>query len=167
MLVAMCGTTAALAESRQQQAARAVQQYDAPSRACALLTKDEVAKITGRRAYTEPSGTQLVNDGSACDFDSVNVTLFSGPKSDENYDKLVKNFKKDNTSRQAVAGLGDSAYLWFPKPRDQYEGHYAVLVVHQGAHMMALALEAQGSEAAPSLQPKLVVMARTALPRLK
>ena len=165
-LVAICGTTAALAESRQEQAARAVKQYEAPSAACALLTKDEVAKLTGRQAYSEPSGTRLVDDGSACDYSSANLTLFSGPKSDQSYDKLVKNFKKDNSARQAVAGIGDSAYLWFPKARDQYEGSYAVLVVHQGAHTLALALEAQGKEAPPSLQPKLVAMAKTALPRL-
>ena len=165
-LVAMCGTTAAMAESRQEQAARAVKQYEAPSAACALLTKDEVAKLTGRPAYSEPSGTQLINDGSACDYSSANLTLFSGPKSNDSYDKLVKNFKKDNSVRQAVAGIGDSAYLWFPKARDQYEGNYTVLVVHQGAHTLAVALEAQGSEAPTSLQPKLVAMAKSALPRL-
>ena len=165
-LLALFGTTAALAESRQEQAARAVKQYEAPSPACDLLTKDEVAKLTGRPAYTDPAGTQLVNGGSACDYSSANLTLFSSPKSDESYDKLVKNFKKDNSARQAVAGIGDSAYLWFPKPRDQYEGNYAVLVVHQGAHTLALALEAEGKEAPPSLQPKLVAMAKAALPRL-
>jgi len=165
-LLALFGTTAALAESRQQEAARVVKQYEAPSAACALLTKDEVAKLTGRPAYTDPAGTQLVNGGSACDYSSANLTLFSGPKSDESYDKLVKNFKKDNSARQAVAGIGDSAYLWFPKPRDQYEGNYAVLVVHQGAHTLALAVEAEGKETPPSLQPKLVAMAKTALPRL-
>jgi hypothetical protein len=46
----------------------------------------------------------------------------------------VKNFKKDKSARQAVAGVGDSASLWFPKARDQYEGNCAVLLVHQGAH---------------------------------
>ena len=165
-LFAMCSTTAALAESRQEQAARVVKQYEAPSAACSLLTKDEVAKLTGQPAYTDPSGTQLVNGGTACDYSSANLTLFSGPKSDENYDKLVKNFKKDNSARQAVAGIGDSAYLWFPKARDKYEGNYAVLVVHQGTHTLALAIEAQGNESPPSLQPKLLAMAKTALPRL-
>ena len=155
-----------MAESRQQEAARVVKQYEAPSAACTLLTKDEVAKLTGRPAYTEPSGTQLVNGGSACDYSSGNLTLFSGPKSDESYDKLVKNFKKDNGARQAVPGIGDSAYLWFPKARDQYEGNYAVLVVHQGAHTLALALDAQGNDLPSSLQPKLMAMAKTALPRL-
>lgn len=165
-LFTMCTTSTVLAESRQEQASRAVKQYEAPSVACSLLTKDEVAKITGRRAYSEPAGTQLVDNGSACDYSSANLTLFSGSKSNDSYDKLVKSFKKDNSSRQAVTGVGDSAYLWFPKARDQYEGNYAVLVVHQGAHTLALALEAQGSEAPPSLQPKLVAMAKAALPRL-
>ena len=51
-------------------------------------------------------------DGSACDYSSANLTLFPGPKSDDRYDELVKNLKKDNSKRQAVAGVGDSAYLW-------------------------------------------------------
>jgi hypothetical protein len=163
--LALAGTAAA--ESRTEQANRVFTKSGGPSAACALLSNDEVVKITGRRSYSQPEGTQLTNDGASCDYTGVNVTLFSGPKSDENYDKLVKNFMKDNSSRQVVAGVGDSAYLWFPKPRDQYEGNHAILVAHQGVHTVAVSLEAQGSETPQSLQPRLTAMAKAALAKLR
>ena len=173
-LVVPFATAAALAlastagaESRTEQANRVITKPGGPSAACALLSNDEVVKISGRRSYSQAEGTQLTNGGSACDYTGVNVTLFSGPNSDENYDKLVKNFKKDNSSRQAVAGIGDSAYLWFPKPRDQYEGNHAILVVHQGAHTMAVSLEAEGKETPQSLQPRLTALAKAALAKLR
>jgi hypothetical protein len=167
MLIALAGIPAAPAQTRQEQAARVIQKSGGPSAACALLSNDEVVKITGRRSYTEPEGTQLTNGGSACDYDSANVTLYSGPKSEEHYEALLKNFKKDQTPRQPVAGLGDKAYLMYPKPRDKYEGNHAVLVVRQGVHTMAVSLEAQGTETPQSLQPKLTAMAKTALARLR
>jgi hypothetical protein len=166
-LAALGGITAVSAQTRKEQADRVVKQYGAPSPACALLTKEEFAKITGRHLYTDANGTQLTNGGSACDFDSGNVTLFSGPKSAENYEQLLKNFKKDQTPRQPVSGIGESAYLMYPKPRDRHEGNYAVLVVRQGVHTMAVALEAQGNEAPQSLQPQLMAMARAALAKLR
>jgi hypothetical protein len=164
--IALCSSAAAYAESRQEQAARVISKAGGPSKACDLLTNADVVNITGRRSYVAPQGTTLTNGGSACDFDSANVTLFSGPKSQEHYDALLKNFKKDRTPRQPVAGVGERAYLLVPEPRDKYEGRYAILVVHQGEHTLAVALEAQDNEAPQSLQPKLMTMVKTALPRL-
>ena len=53
-------------QTRQEQAARVIKKAGGPSAACALLSNEEVVKITGRRSYTEPEGTQLTNGGSAC-----------------------------------------------------------------------------------------------------
>ena len=160
-------TCTAAAESRTEQANRVITKAGGPSAACTLLSNDEVVKITGRPSYSQPEGTQLIDGGSACDYSGANITLFSGPKSNDSYDKLVKNFKKDNSQRQPVAGIGDSAYLWFPKARDQYEGNYAVLVVHRGAHTVAFAIEAQGTETPQSLQPKLLALAKAGLAKLR
>jgi hypothetical protein len=67
---------AASAQTRQEMADKVVKQHDAPSAACALLSDDEVVKITGQRSYQQPKGTQLINGGSACDYDGANLTLF-------------------------------------------------------------------------------------------
>jgi hypothetical protein len=166
-LAALFGAGAASAETRQEQAARVVRQYGGPSPACALISKDEFASITGRRLDGDADGTQLTNGGSACDYDSGNVTLFSGPKSEASWDAYLKNWKKDKTPRQPVAGVGESAYLMYPAPRDKHEGRYAVLVVRQGVHTMAVALETQANETPQSLQPKLMTMAKTALAKLR
>jgi hypothetical protein len=159
--------TGAWAQSRQEQAGRVIKNSGGPSAACALLSNDEVVRITGRRSYTEPEGTQLTNGGSACDYDSANVTVFSGPKSEEHYDALLKNFGKEQTPRQPMAGLGDRAYVMYPKPRDKHEGTHAVLVVRQGVHTLAVALETEGAETPQSLQPKLMAMAKLAIGRLR
>lgn len=158
--------TTVSAQSRQEQAARVIEQAGAPSAACALLTDDEIVKISGHRSYTKPEGTKLTNGGSACDYSGGNVTLFSGPKADESYEALLKNFKKGETPRVPVAGIGDRAYFMAPKPRDEYEGRYQILVVKKGAHTVAIALEAQKNESTESLQPKVMALAKIALARL-
>jgi hypothetical protein len=162
----MACVTSVSAQSRQEQAARVIEQAGGPSTACALLTDDEIVKISGRRSYSKPEGTKLTNGGSACDYSGANVTLFSGPKSDESYEALLKNFKKDQTPRVPVAGIGDRAYFMAPKPRDEYEGRYQMLVVKKGAHTFAIALEAQKNESTESLQPKVMALAKMALARL-
>ena len=77
-LAALGSITAVSAQTRKEQADRVVKQYRAPSPACALLTNEEFAKITGRHLYSEAEGTQLTNGGSACDFDSGNVSCSPG-----------------------------------------------------------------------------------------
>jgi hypothetical protein len=167
-LAALAGAASASAQSRKEQADRVVKQYSAPSAACALLSNAEVAKITGRPSYDEPQGTQLTNGGSACDYDAANLTLFSGPKSGEHYEALLKNFGKDKAPRTPVPGIGDSAYLMVltSGPTSEPDRH-AVLVVRQGTHTLAVSLEAQKTQAPPSLQPQLTSMAKTALGKLR
>ncbi|HEX6362217.1 MAG TPA: hypothetical protein VFZ93_04635 [Albitalea sp.] len=159
---------AAATQTRKEQADRVVTQYDAPSAACALLSNAEVVKVTGRRSYGEPQGTQLTNGGSACDYDDVNLTLFSGPKSAEHYEALLKNFKKDKAARTPLSGVGDSAYLMVLTSGPTSEpNQHAVLVVRSGVHTMAVSMEAQKAQTPQSLQPVLTSMARTALGKLR
>ena len=167
-LVLAALASAASAQTRKEMADRVVKQYDAPSAACALLSNDEVVKITGQRSYQQPTGTQLTNGGSACDYDDVNLTLFSGPKSGEHYEALLKNFKKDKAPRTPVSGIGDSGYLMVQTsgPTSAPNRH-AVLVVRHGPHTMAVSLEAQKAEMPESLQPKLMSMAKTVLAKLR
>lgn len=153
------------AETRTEQAKQAGIKAG-PSPACELITSAEFAKITGRKANAAAEGTQLANGGSSCDFSGGNVTLFSGAQSSASYDKLLKAFKKDNTPREPVAGIGDRAYFMAPKPRDQYEGQYGVLVVSRGQHTLAVALETEKAETPQSLQPKLIAVAKAAIARL-
>ena len=155
----------ASAESRTERANRAGIKAG-PAAACTLMSKTEFATLTGRQLFDEPAGVQLANGGSSCEFDSGGFTLYSGPQSEAHYEALLKIFKADATPRQPVTGVGERAYVMFPKPRDQYQGEYAILVVRQGAHTLAVNLEAERSEKANALTPKVVALAKAALQRL-
>ena len=165
-IVAVGGITAASAQTRQDKAARVIEKHDAPSAACALLTTEEFAQITGRRMYSKPQGTQLKNGGSDCEYMSGAVTLFSGPQSEQHYESLLKVFDMNQSPKQPVPGLGERAFLIYLTTPDKHRGQHAVLVVRKGPHTMAARLQAEGNETPQSLQPKLMTMAKAAAARL-
>jgi hypothetical protein len=163
---ALSTVPAASAETNSEVARRLIEKQSAAVPACALLSDDEVVKLTGRRSYTKAEGVRFKDGGSSCTWDSgVNINLFSGPQSAEQHEALLKAFKQDKTPRQAVSGIGDSAYAtaWMG---NQYQGNHAVLVVRKGAHTMGISLQAEGSETPQSIQPKLMTVAKAALAKL-
>jgi len=167
-LAMLAGAASACAQGRKEMADRVVKEYNAPSAACALLSNAEVVKITGEKSYSEPHGTQLTNGGSSCDYDDANLTVFSGPKSAESYEALLKNFKQDKAPRTPVSGIGDSAYSMVATSGPTSEpNRHAMLVVRQGQHTVAVSLTARKTESPQALQPKLIAMAKTALAKLK
>jgi hypothetical protein len=164
--VALGALSTASAETNSEAARRLIEKQSAAVPACALLSDDEVVKLTGRRSYTKPEGVQFKDGGSSCTWDSgVNINLFSGPRSAEQHEALLKAFKQDKTPRQAVSGIGDSAYAtaWMG---NQYQGNHAVLVVRKGVHTMGISLKAEGAETPQSVQPKLMTVAKAALAKL-
>jgi hypothetical protein len=166
VVLALGTLSAATAETNSEIARRLIDKPSNAVTACALLSNDEVVKMTGRRSYSKPEGVQLKDGGSSCTWDSgVNINLFTGPKSADQHEALLKAFKQDKTPRQNVSGLGDSAYstAWMG---NQYQGNHAVLVIRKGTHTMGISLEAQGTETPQSVQPKLMTVAKAALARL-
>lgn len=165
-LVAIGATFVAWAQSNSEVARQIIEKQSDAVAACKLLTNDEVVKLTGRRSYTKPEGVQLKNGGSSCTWDSgINVNLFSGPKSAEQHEELMKAFKADKTPRQAVAGIGDSAFAT-AMMGNKYQGNHALLVVRKGPHTMGISLQAEGAETPQSVQPKLMTVAKAALAKL-
>jgi hypothetical protein len=165
--LAMSALSAASAQTNSEIARRLIDKPNNTNPACALLTNDEVVRHTGRRSYTPPEGVTFKDGGSSCTWDTgVNINLFSGPKSADRHEAMLKAFKQDKTPRQSVSGLGDSAYAtaWMG---NQYQGNHAVLVVRKGLHTMGISLQTEGSETPQSVQPKLLPVAKAALARLQ
>ena len=137
--------------------------------ACALLNAPEVAKLVGRRSYVEEGlGLGLVGGGFQCSYDvGAWVSLYSGPSAAARYDSLGKTTKGEVLARQAVADVGDSAYVAV-LPGDEYPGQHARLhlVVRQGTHVVAFTLNAPDGQKPAAVQPQLVAMAKAALARL-
>jgi hypothetical protein len=166
-VAAAAAAATAWAQSNSETARRLIDKPSSTVPACGLLSNDEVVKLTGRKSYTPPEGVALRDGGSSCTWDSgVNINLFSGPKSADQHASLLKAFKQDSTPRQAVSGIGDSAYAtaWMG---NKYQGNHAVLVIRKGVHTMGISLEAQGTETPQSVQPKLMTVAKAALARLQ
>lgn len=156
----------AAAQSNAETARRIIEKQSNAVPACALLTNDEVVRMTGRRSYTPPEGVQFKSGGSSCNWDSgVNINLFTGPRSAEQHESLMKAFKADKTPRQPVAGIGDSAFATAIMG-DKYQGNHGLLVVRKGAHTLGISLQAEGAETPQSVQPKLLTVAKAALARL-
>jgi hypothetical protein len=165
-VVALGALSSAAAETNSEIAGRLIDKQSTAVPACALLSDQEITKMTGRPSYTKAEGVQLKNGGSSCTWDSgVNINLFSGPRSAEQHEDFLKAFKQDKTPRQTVSGLGDSAYAtaWMG---NQYQGNHAVLVVRKGVHTMGISLQAEGGETPQSVQPKLIAVAKAALAKL-
>ena len=164
--LALSALSTAWAQSNSEIARKLIDKPSNTNTACELLSNDEVSRQTGRRSYTPPEGVTFKDGGSSCTWDTgVNINLFTGPKSADQHDAMLKAFKQDKTPREAVSGLGDSAYAtaWMG---NQYQGNHAVLVVRKGAHTMGISLKTEGAETPKSVQPKLMTVAKAALAKL-
>jgi len=167
IFVAAGALSNASAQTNSEVARRLIDKPSDAVPACALLTNDEVVKMTGRRSYTQPEGVQFKSGGSSCTWDSgVNINLFTGPQSAQQHEGLMKAFKADKTPREAVAGVGDSAFATAIMG-NKYQGNHVLLVVRKGLHTMGMTLEAKEPETPQSVRPKLVTIAKAALAKLR
>jgi hypothetical protein len=89
--------------------------------ACDLVSNADVEKVTGRRLQDPPGRLSTVQKTqSACDFweAAVQIALFSSRLSQEYVNRAVDGNGFDRT-KHAVAGVGDSASIYFtPKGKD-------------------------------------------------
>jgi hypothetical protein len=135
--------------------------------ACSLLSNADVEKVTGRHLYTDPDQTSLADAGSACTFDIAQVILFSGDRSEERWTAYVRRWGHGDEPRLPVSGVGDRAYVFYPKPRDQYEGVHAVVVVRVGQHTIGVSVEAEEGQPAESVRPQAIALARMVAAKLR
>jgi hypothetical protein len=136
--------------------------------ACSLLTKAEVERAAGRRFYDDPEPMRLAG-GSVCAYGTgkAQIILFSGERSGERLDALIKNYGHENAQRHPVPGVGDGAYVIYPRPRNQYEDRVAFIVVRAGRHALGISLAADGSKPAEAVQPNLVELAKAVVAKLR
>jgi hypothetical protein len=140
----------------------------AATQACSLLTNVEVAKIIGRRLFDDPDETALAG-GSACTYGGgeAQIILFSGGNSEERFNSLLKGFGNENEPKQPVSGIGDSAYVMYPKPRNQYQDTIGLLAVRAGQHTLGITVAVEKSQPATSVQPLLNALAAAVLAKLR
>lgn len=118
--------------------------------ACSLLTEAEAAKLIarGQPSYTAPEATTLGGGkGSVCQYDGGQVGLWTGPDSAQDVEQFMKSWQQDEQPRHPVSGVGDKAFVIYPKPRNDYSDRGPYLVATAGPHTVTAALFARKGQA--------------------
>ena len=82
------------------------------------------------------------------------------------WESTLKGFKKDKEPQTPLSGVGERAYLLYPKPDNESQGNVAFLVAKSGNHTLALSLDAPKGRSADSMRPALESLMKTVLARL-
>jgi hypothetical protein len=140
------------------------------SKACTLLTAAEQQKLIarGQQIYSGPDAFN-VSGGTGCswDGDRGQIIIFSGPNAERGLDGLLAAFKQDNLPKQPVSGVGDKAWVIYPKPRNQYQARVGFLGVKTGTQMVAISLEADDGKPTESVLPDLVALGKVVVSKLQ
>ena len=118
--------------------------------ACSLLTDAEASKLVarGQQTYSEPEATTLGGGaGSVCQYEHGQTGLWMGPDSGTRFEQFLASWKQDKQPRQSVSGVGDKAYVLYPKPRNSYSDKGPMIVATVGPHIVTAALFAREGQA--------------------
>jgi hypothetical protein len=138
----------------------------AAPRACALLSRAEFEKVTGRNAYVDSE--ELDSGGrSICEFGLGQLMIYAGANPEVAWESTLKTFGHDKAIRTPIAGLGDSAYSFTTKPRDANEDANAFVVVRTGGKLLALSVAAPTGRPPEASLPQALVLAKSAVARLR
>lgn len=135
--------------------------------ACDLVSGAEVQKATGRPVKRPPNRQGNVQGThSMCSYPDARVwvalsTTTKGAAKHVEQELVVGGF---DMTKQAVAGVGDSAVIYFkPKGRDPA----GLLVAHAGTRTLTVAVKMDAGQPLDSARPPAAELAKVALARLK
>ena len=107
--------------------------------ACGLLTGTEVERliVRGQKSYGQSAEATAVvgGKGSVCDYPTGGqVGVYVGPNSEAAFEQFLKAFKAQAEAKQSVSGVGDKAYVFYPKPRNPESDQGPYMVATVGPH---------------------------------
>jgi hypothetical protein len=96
-----------------------------------------------------PDATPVVGGkGSICDYPTGGqIGFFIGPDSERAFEQFLKVFAQENRTRHPVSGVGDKAYVIYPKPRNRESDQGTYLVATVGPHTVTAFLAARKGNA--------------------
>jgi hypothetical protein len=134
--------------------------------ACDLASNADVEKVTGRSSQKPPDRlSDVQKTQSFCSFREarVRIALFSRVSASQKhvYQELeVGGFDK---AKHAVAGVGDSAAIYFKPKGKNSEGY---LVTYAGTRTLTIGVKVDQGQLSESARPFAVGLARIALAKL-
>ncbi|MFL5492749.1 MAG: hypothetical protein ACJ8DC_00040 [Gemmatimonadales bacterium] len=137
-----------------------------PAHACELVSNAEVERVTGRH-LTEPPGRHptVQHTESACDFwkAATQIALISIPLSRKTVNRILEGNGFDQT-QHALAGVGDSASIYFSRKGQEPEGF---LVAYVGPRTLTVRVKMNPGQQPESAQPYAAGLARIAAGRVR
>lgn len=172
LTTALLVASASAADAQYSGAKKAGVELAKTAKPCTLLTDDEQKKYIarGQQIYSGPDAFTLGGGaGSGCswDGDRGQIIIYSGPRAEQGLDGLISAFNQDKVPKQPVAGVGDKAWVIYPKPRNQYQARVGFLGVKTGDHMVAISLEADDGKPTESVLPDLVALGKLVVSKLQ
>lgn len=132
--------------------------------ACALLTKDDIKKLTGRtdRQLASRDEDSLPGGGSSCTYSStplLEIGLSPGA-SQKTFSAARQHLIQQGEKVQPVSGVGDEAYF-------ESTQNYGRVYVRVGQRRLWVSMEVVPPVSAESVQPTVLALAKAAAEKLR
>ena len=135
---------------------------------CSLLTDAEITRLVARGGSASEKNETPLGGGSSCTYGigRGQVMVFTGPKAEANFNDLLKSFHKDTVTKHPVSGVGEGAYVIYPKPRDEYEVRVGLLATKYRQYMLGISLEPDRGKPSESVQSDLIALTKVVMQKL-
>ena len=135
---------------------------------CSLLSDAEIKQLVARGGSASEKNETPLAGGSSCTYGigRGQIMVFSGPRAEANFNDLLVSFHKDKETRHPVAGVGDGAYVIYPKPRDEYEVRVGLLATKVRQYMLGISLEPDRGQPSESVEPALIALTKVVMQKL-
>lgn len=135
---------------------------------CSLLTDAEVNQLVARGDDASEKHETPLGGGASCTYGigRGQIIVYSGPKAEASFNDLAKSFHIDTATRNPVSGVGEGAYVIYPKPRDEYEVRAGLLVTKYRQYMLGVSLEIDKGKPNESVQPGLIALTKVVMQKL-
>ena len=135
---------------------------------CSLLTDTEIKQLVARGGSASEKNETPMGVGSSCTYGigRGQIIVYWGPNAEANFNDLLKSFHKDTVTKHPVSGVGEGAYVIYPKPRDEYEVRVGLLATKYRQYMLGISLEPDKGKPSESVQPDLVALTKVVMQKL-
>jgi hypothetical protein len=135
---------------------------------CSLLTDAEVNQLVARGGDASEKNETPLGGGASCTYGigRGQIMVYSGRNAAASFNDLAKSFHIDTAPRNPVSGVGEGAYVTYPKPRDEYEVRAGLLVTKYRQYMLGISLEIDKGKPNESVQPDLIALTKVVMQKL-
>jgi len=135
---------------------------------CSLLTDTEVKQLVARGGDASEKNETPLGGGASCTYGigRGQIIVYSGPNAQASFNDLAKSFHIDTVTKHPVSGVGEGAYVIYPKPRNEYEVRAGLLITKYRQYMLGTSLEIDKGMPNESVQPDLIALTKVVTQKL-